>query len=81
MNHTKRLKSTLTSILKLKLKFIIRSEFMNVEKICHIGLGRSLVTAMAYKVVLGSDMCCGGFDFVFSTVGLVFQLLHATTVD
>ena len=24
---------------------------------------------------------CGGFDFVFSTVGLVFQLLHATVVD
>jgi len=71
----KETQSTLTSILELKSKVIFRSEFMNVEKIYVIGLERNLVTVMAYKVVLGDDMC-------FSTaVGLVFQLLHATAVD
>lgn len=57
MNPTKRHKVTLTSSLKLKLKFVLRYDFMNVEKIYYIGLGRSLVTVMAYKVVLGGDMC------------------------
>ena len=57
MNYTKRHKYTLTSILKLKLKLNLKSGFMNVEKIYHIELGRVLVTVMAYKVVLGGDMC------------------------
>ena len=50
MNPTKSHIYTLTSILKLKLKFNLKSGFMNVEIFYHIGLGRSLVTVMAYKV-------------------------------
>jgi len=57
MNPTKRYKFTLTSILKLKLKLNLSFGFMNVEIFYHIGLGRSLVTVIAYKVVLGGDMC------------------------
>ena len=57
MNSAKRHKYTFTSILKLKLKFHLKYGFMNVEKIYYIGLGRSLVTVMANKVVLGGDMC------------------------
>jgi hypothetical protein len=47
MNSTKRHKYTLTSIFMLKLKLNLKSGFVNVEKIYHIELGRSLVTVMA----------------------------------
>ena len=56
MNLAKRHKSTLTSISKLKLKLNLRYGFINAEKNLLIGLGRSLVTVMAYKVALGGDM-------------------------
>ena len=78
MDPTERQQSTLTSILKLNLKLILRYDFMNVEKIYHIGLRRSLVTVMAYKLSLEVICVCGVFDFVFSAMGLIFQLLHAT---
>ena len=75
MNSTKRHKYTLTSILKLKLKLNLRYEFANAENTLLIGLGKSLITVMAYKVALGGDMCVRWVRFRFFYGGAGFSTL------